>query len=229
MVGVGGTHHSMLGVVNIEVAFGTLGLKYQFYIVEDLHHSLILGHDIMETHNVTLDLRGKTMTIQDSLKVCSLHTIVNTGYACTVKPTTIYANSEVEIPVKIARLTKDEEVILEPLARLSQDNILGPKCLAKEYKGKAVLRLIHSTENNIDLKGNKVLAVVSQIAQESIFALDTDLETTSNVAQNVPNQVNKPTFKFNLDNSDLNESQKQELLKLLEANTDFFFQKTYII
>ena len=121
IVDVGDKHHPVLRVVNIEVAFGILGLKYPFYVVKDLHHSLILGHDFMEAHNVTLDIRRTKMTIQDSLKVCSWQT--NIGYARTVKPTTIYANSEVEIPVKIPRVTKDEEVLLEPMTRLSQDTI----------------------------------------------------------------------------------------------------------
>ena len=90
IVGVGGTHHPVLGVIQIEVKFGTLGLVYPFYIIEDLHHSIIIGHDFMETHNVTLDIKGKKMIIQDHIKVCTLQT--NTGYARTVKPVTLPAN-----------------------------------------------------------------------------------------------------------------------------------------
>ena len=57
--GVGGTNHQVLGVVEINVNFGTLGLTYPFYVVEELHHSIILGHDFLEAHSVTLDIRGK--------------------------------------------------------------------------------------------------------------------------------------------------------------------------
>ena len=44
---------------------------------EDLHHTLISGHDLMEAHNATLDFKGKNMVLQDNIKVCHLHT--NTG------------------------------------------------------------------------------------------------------------------------------------------------------
>ena len=100
IVEVGGTHHAVIGVVNIEVKFGTSGLCYPFYIIEDLHHTLILGYDFMEAHNVTF--KGKKMVLQDNIKVCHLHT--NTGYARTIKPITFPANSEVDIQVKIARI-----------------------------------------------------------------------------------------------------------------------------
>ena len=51
IVGVGGTHHAVIGVVNIDVKFGTLGLCYPFYIMEDLHHTHILRHVLMAAHN----------------------------------------------------------------------------------------------------------------------------------------------------------------------------------
>ena len=59
---VGGTHHLVLGAIEIDIKFGTLELKYPFYIIEDLHHSVILGHDFMETHNITFNIKGKRCT-----------------------------------------------------------------------------------------------------------------------------------------------------------------------
>ena len=216
IVGVGGTHHAVIGVVNIEVKFGTLGLCYPFYIIEDLHHTLILGHDFMEAHNVTLDFKGKKMVLQDNIKVCHLHT--NTGYARTIKPITLPANSEVDIQVKIARINSDEEVLLEPLVKLANENILGAKCLVKINKGKAVLRLINPNESDIYLKGNKVLAIVSQVEKENIFSLSEVGNETTNFNKSNP----KPNFKFDLSDSDLDEQQKQELLQFLERNNDLF-------
>ena len=59
ILGVGGTHHLVLGVIEIDIKFGTLGLTYALYVIEDLQDSIILGHDFMEAHNVTLGIRGK--------------------------------------------------------------------------------------------------------------------------------------------------------------------------
>ena len=72
IVGVGGNHHPVLGVIEFEINYGTLCLTYAFYVIENLHHSIILGHDFMEAHNVTLDIRGKTMSIQNDVKECNL-------------------------------------------------------------------------------------------------------------------------------------------------------------
>ena len=170
IIGVRGTNHQVLGVVEINVNFGTLGLTYPFYVVEELHHSIILGHDFLEAHSVTLDIRGKKMIIQDHVKVCSLQT--NTGYARTVKSINLPANSEIDVQVKIARVNTSDEVLLEPLARLANENLLGAKCLVKVNKGKSVMRLINPTETNIQIKGSKVLAIVSQVEKANIFMLD---------------------------------------------------------
>ena len=68
VVWVCNTHHSVLGVIVHDIKFGTLGLKCSFYINGELHHSVILGHDFIETHNVTLDTRGKKCTYRPILK-----------------------------------------------------------------------------------------------------------------------------------------------------------------
>ena len=34
IVGVGGTHHPVLGVIEIDIKYGTLRLTYAFYVIE---------------------------------------------------------------------------------------------------------------------------------------------------------------------------------------------------
>ena len=203
LVGVGGTHHPVLGVIQIEVKFGTLGLVYPFYIIKDLHHSIIIGHDFMETHNVTLDIKDRKMIIQDHIKVCTLQT--NTGYARTVKPVTLPANPEVDIQVKLARVATDEEVLLEPLSKLTNINIMGTKCLIYVNKGRSVMRLVNPADKDIHLRGNGVLAVVAQVKKAQIFTLN-ESKTDSSQATLQPNaNATSPKFTFILDNDDLNE------------------------
>ena len=219
IVGVGGTNHQVLGVVEINVNFGTLGLTYPFYVVEELHYSIILGHDFLKAHSVTLDIRGKKMIIQDHVKVCSLQT--NTGYARTVKSINLPANSEIDVQVKIARVNTSDEVLLEPLARLANENLLGAKCLVKVNKGKSVMRLINPTETNIQIKGNKVLAIVSQVEKANIFMLD-DGQTDQTETTKEDCSVTPQKFTFDLDSADLNEQQKGQLREVLNKNSDIF-------
>ena len=119
----------MLGGIEHDIKFGTLGLKYSFYIIGELHHSVILGHDFMETHNVTLDTRGKKMHIQDNIKACNLQT--NTCYARTVKRAPLPAKVEGGgvLQVKLTRINNNDEVLTEPLSKLSFVTIMGARCL----------------------------------------------------------------------------------------------------
>ena len=189
----------------------------------------------METHNVTLYIKGKKMIIQDHIKVCTLQT--NTGYARTVKPVTLPANSEVDIQVKIAWVATDEEVLLEPLSKLANVNIMGAKCLIKVNKGRSVMRLVNPTDKDIHLRGNRVLAVVAQIEKAKIFTLNESKSGNVQTTQRTPNEsktdssqttqqsnanATPPKFTFNLDNADLNEQQKQQLLSFLNRNVDIF-------
>ena len=54
--------------------------------------------------NVTLELRGRKMSIQDDVKECNLQT--NTGYEQTIKPVALPANPEINVKVQIARINK---------------------------------------------------------------------------------------------------------------------------
>ena len=220
ITGVGGTQHAVDGVLDLDVNFGGLIVGHPFYVISDLHHSLILGHDFMESNNVEINYKTKSFHIQDSLKVCNLTT--NTGYARTVKSIDLPPNCEMDIPVKIARVNSNEQILLEPLASLANQNIMGAKCLVKVKKGKAILRLINPTEQTITLKNNKVLAVASEINNKYIFTLTETEQSQSNNFSSSKQKVKTKKFDFNFENSDLSESQKEDLLKLLHKNSDIF-------
>ena len=48
---------------------------------------------------------------------------------------------------------------------------MGAKCLVKVNKGRTDLRLINPGDKSVHLKGNKVLAVVSQMVKVFFFEL----------------------------------------------------------
>lgn len=95
-----------------------------------------------------------------------------TGYARTVKSVNLPPNCETDVPVKIARVNSNEQILLDPLTSLVNQNIMGAKCLVKVKKGKDKLRLINPTEQPVTLKNNKILAVPSEINSKYIFTLN---------------------------------------------------------
>lgn len=175
----------------------------------------MLGIDFMTKQNVKIDFVRKQMIIRD-IKVCALKT--DTGYASTVRPTVIEANSEVLIPVKVAPVKDEEEVLLEPLGSLSSLNIIGAKCLVTEKKGKALIRLANPTAQKIYLKGNKMLAIVSPFESSCVYSLSTCSTRQQNTSTSSNLDSKQESFSFDLSDSNLTEQQKLRLLDLLNNN-----------
>ena len=59
--------------------------------------------------------------------------------------------SEIDIQNKIARVSIDDKVLLVPLPKLINENILGAKCLVNVNMGKSVMRLINPNDKDIHL------------------------------------------------------------------------------
>ena len=84
----------------------------------------------METHEIVLDIKTKQVTIHGpDAYACELRTC--TAYARTCKAVVLKANSEIEIQVKIARVSNEKENLLEPLPDLFKRSIMGARCLVK--------------------------------------------------------------------------------------------------
>ena len=213
--GVGGTSHPVSSSVKLSVNFGSVSFCHEFLVVEDLHHSLILGHDFLTKYQCLVDIPSKLLRIAD-IEVCSLRT--DTGYARTLKPACIRANSEVILPVKVARVCSGTEVLLEPYTTLTKLGIMGAKGLVTVKKGKAVLRLVNPTEKDVHLKGNKVLAEVSTFNRKSIVCIDSDSRLDATVNSFTPSTRNcgEKNIEFDLSNASLSENQKARLLQMLK-------------
>ena len=225
IVGVGGTHHAVQGETNVDICFGSLTLNAKFYVIEDLHHSIILGIDFMEEHRVTLDIAAKKFIIEGSAKVCTITT--DAGVARTVRSTAIDPQSEVTVPVKVSRVKSGTEVLLEPLSSLSYKNIIGAKSLVVVRNHKAVMRVLNPTNKTVYLKSNKSLANVVLIEPASVLSIDEIAEECENEnTVGLSDLQNKSktchTFSFDLSDSDMSAEQKEKLLHLLEENGDVF-------
>ena len=102
-------------------------------------------------------------------------------------------------------------------------------------KGKAWLRLVNPTKQNITLKGNKVLALVSKVSSENVFSLEQDNnQACENIAQPSSKNSSKmptptdPNLNFDLTcNTNLDSKQKDLLLGVLMKNIDIFSKGPY--
>ena len=175
-----------------------------------------------------MDIPSKLLRIAD-IEVCSLRT--DTGYARTLKPTCIRANSEIILPVKVACVCSGNEVLLEPNSTLTKLGIMGAKGSVTVKKGKAILRLVNPTEKDVHLKGNKVLAEVSTFNQKSIVCIyedsDSRLDATVNSTTPSTRNCSDKNIEVDLTDASLSENQKARPLQMLKENKDVFSQDSF--
>ena len=232
IIGVGNEHHKVLGILEIPITISNAKIHFNFYILETLRHSVLLGMDFLEHHKVQIDLDSKTVHIQEKL-VSACYVKSKAGLARTHFGTTIPANSEVDIEVRISRRKSGEIVLLEPLPCLHLRSVAGAKCLVQVKRGCAPIRLLNPTSKDIYIPSHRVVASVEDIDIENIYGLDkfnsknipsASCANINSASQNsaTPNVSENPDSTFKIGGANLSESERSELLQFLERNRDVF-------
>ena len=220
VVGVGGEQHSVSGKIDLDICFHGVTVTYSFHVIENLHHSLILGIDFMTDFRVKIDMGNKTMSILDT-QVCTIST--NVGYARISNPVTIPPLSEADINIKISRCS-NQEVLVEPVAWLQNHNVQGAKCVVTVRKGKAIMRILNPSDKPVHLSGNKVIGIVTPLTLASVFTLSPHIPNNDTSTSDTSNngEISDEDLTFDFANSDLNEQQKDILVTFLRQNKDVF-------
>ncbi|MEW8547939.1 MAG: reverse transcriptase domain-containing protein [Candidatus Thiodiazotropha sp.] len=225
IVGVGGEKHSILGQKEIDILVSGVKISFPFYVLNSLHHSMILGMDFLEHHKVKIDIEAGTVYIKDKLLKSP---IIRTkaGFARVDKPICVPAGAEVEMPVKVSKRKTDEVVLLEPIATLQNYGIGGAKCLVKVHKGKAVFRVLNPSDKNINIPANRIVASVCDVDSKHVHTLDGSQPDPTNSASVNKISVNDPSdcdnMTFNVSNENLSENEKVTLKDFLLHNRDIF-------
>ena len=74
IVGVGNTHHKVLGTLDIDVAIGGAKFSQIFYVIDQLYHPVILGQDFLSKHNAKIDFSKNLLSLQEGIVVANLQT-----------------------------------------------------------------------------------------------------------------------------------------------------------
>lgn len=227
VVGASGRRLEVLGKLDLE--FTINGAQYSFcvHVVDGLHHSFILGVDFLCATNTTLTFSGtNTMHIPDdngSPNVCTIST--NAGLGRLSKPIMVPQRSEMNVEIKISRQKHNVEVLLEPHENLFSKGLNAAKCLVKIKGSHAVFRIMNPNFHDVYLPHNFIVAHAMEIDEKQIFPFDCQNQNKPKgptINQISPDIENHAQIQFNLENADLDPSQKQELLKFLHEHRDNF-------
>ena len=224
--GVTGNYLQVLGMLDIGLDIDNVKFKHRVHVIEDLHHSFILGLDFLTANHANIDFNSNTLTINNN-HVCQI--ITNSGLARTTKSVVIPKRSETTIPVLVSRCKNGDQVLLEPLPSLMKNfHITAAKCLVKVQNRKAYLKILNPTYNDVRLRNNQTLATVVDIVSTNdsatVFSLDCDSATPSHkvASKDADKSHGKSNLHFDLSESDLTDNQKAHLSEFLKAHRDIF-------
>ena len=74
--GVTGNYLQVLGMLDIGLDIDNVKFKHRVHVIEDLHHSFILGLDFLTANHANIDFNSNTLTINNN-HVCQI--IKNSG------------------------------------------------------------------------------------------------------------------------------------------------------
>ena len=155
--------------------------------------------------------------------------------ATTLHTVSIPPNSEVILPVKVRKVSQaGQTLFFEPISTLpTKYNVLGAKSIAQVHHSKSMFRVFNFTNSTVHLPANTPVALGEQSIEtiyedtdchENVYTVthntNTDALSTTQDSDKYIEQARK--LGFDLQESDLTDSQKKQLLILLGQNTDVF-------
>lgn len=221
--GVSGQRLKVLGKVVLPISFKGQVYSFAVHVIENFHHSLILGFDFMHTNRVKLDFETNTLIFKDNdsehgsanPNVYSLQT--HAGYARSAKSYTIPIQTETIVMVKVSRRKPNDVVLLEPLDQLSSLNLVAAKSLVQVKNSRAFFKIINPTDKNVRIPFNKLLAVIYEVDDTSVSNFDAPVSSFEHQSKSATSDIS-----FNLNCSSLSKAQKSTLEKFLIENRDVF-------
>ena len=103
-------------------------LRFKFYVMRDIQHPVILGMDFLDAHKVEIDFNRIVVFIDDKLVQAPM-VQSHAGLGRLFQPTTIPANSRMDVLIAVSHRKLGEHVLVEPSPNLNNRNLAGAKCI----------------------------------------------------------------------------------------------------
>ncbi|CAC5373433.1 unnamed protein product [Mytilus coruscus] len=138
VIAANGNHVQVLGKLSITLHIGNKQFTQTVHILDQLHHSLILGVDFMRKNGAFINFQDCTLELKDNPNIVLSSITLNSGLVRTKKVVTLPKHSETLIQVSVSKQDEDSTVLLEPLDAPPQflQNVVVAKCLVKIHSGK---------------------------------------------------------------------------------------------
>ena len=235
--GVGGEIHKILGTIELEFTISGTKVCHKFYVFSNLYTPVILGFDFLEANKASIDTVNHILILHEGLAAVSLiQKSQRMGIARTTCLITMPPRTQCIVPVKISKLKRGTIALLEPVATLTtKKDLAGGKSLVQVRSERVHFLLLNPTRTHITLPPGSVVGTATVVDQSEVEEFDDpDLVNTQEKEPHACHlstdaQPNNSDFirkakelDLDLDSSELNEKQREQLLTLLGQYRDIF-------
>lgn len=227
IIAVNGQHVRILGKIQLCISIQNKSFNHLVHVLDNLHHSLILGRDFLKRNEAKLDFSTDTFELDDNPKINTVAHVQlqehKPGLARTKSVNTIPKRSETFIKISVSRQKPSDNVLLEPLSCFGRTGLIAKNCLVQVKNGTAVMCVRNPTNRDITIRPRCNVAMVAHLAQSEILPVDVPQQNKETyIASVTANKKVKKKIAFNLDKSILSEGQKGKLRKFLGKNNHLF-------
>jgi hypothetical protein len=168
-----GSPLQVIGEVMLDIRLCDYVIPQQFLVIRSLHHSGVLGMDMLQACKANINLQDKTLHHFDNLIVTPLTTNTDASNAlCLMQRVRIPARSEAIIPVTLFRQARYDfrlPAITEPWPSLQQRGVGVARVLVQPKSRRTICRIINVKDTPQTLRRGTKIAYLSAIDASDPF------------------------------------------------------------
>ncbi|KAL5457023.1 hypothetical protein EMCRGX_G034258 [Ephydatia muelleri] len=224
-IGANGLPLNVMGQVDLDICLGNFRTVHTFIVVRDLTFECILGADFLKVNKAVMDFRNNTLHLGNStIKIPSSDVSVSSDDAHSIS---VHALEDMDIPGRSVRLViatlqkgscgsteRISEGLIEPATVLPKHLCVARSLGRVLSKGSILVQVMNVSPTAVK-KVYKGIQLGQFVPQRNLILMESNVAT-------VGSGNRREVTTFNLDSTEITDSEKHELRNLLRKFDDLF-------
>lgn len=218
----------VMGEVELQLNLSGLVVHFNFMIIPDLVHDLILGQDFLLRSQAVINYASKTVTFFDNFVALGLTfrdqsegSILRVSANVSIPPRSVLL-----VPVRIPQRFVNTDAMIQPLQVHPQQRFMVANILVHPTTRSSVVQVLNPTNEEVTISKRSPIALVQPVDSSS---LPSDKATPSDSSFDTSSLPDLPTclatlkeLGIHIDESNLTTEQREKLIHLLYKNKSVF-------
>eukprot|EP00731_Ephydatia_muelleri_P010420 Em0005g1006a len=223
-IGANGLPLNVMGQVDLDICLGNFRTVHTFIVVRDLTFECILGADFFKVNKAVMDFRNNTLHLGNSpIKIPSSDVSVSSDDAHSIS---VHALEDMDIPGRSVRLViatlqkgscgsteRISEGLIEPATVLPKHLCVARSLGQVLSEGSILVQVMNVSPTAV--KVYKGIQLGQFVPQRNLILIESNVAT-------VGSGNRREVTTFNLDSTEITDSEKHELRNLLRKFDDLF-------